>query len=231
MFTSCFGLGENKTRQKVRNLIEVTSRDCNGDDDNEPPVLMEIVSALGIESQWRDRVSPYCIVRLRKEAIHETKSIPHDPNPIWTVKTGAFCLLKIPRKVDDDDAPHDEHSVANNQVDDEKHSDEIDAVIVEVCHSNHCLGVVAVPFLDILQAKGERKEYSIRTKVDSGSNSSKGDDIKVGFEPMHLVDITGLTFILTFHAFIFLVGNLGTTISSSNSRRSYVSPKPVRVQW
>jgi hypothetical protein len=158
---TCFGFGDSKEKQNVRNLLEITGA----------LILMEIVSALDIESEWRDRVNPYCIVRLRDEAIHETKPILHDPNPIWTVKTGSFCLLGIPEELCSSGQREEQNK---KQVDDDQ-NDENHLVIVEVCHGNHCVGVVAISFRDVIQARGERKEYDIRTKL--GGSSSQDNKV------------------------------------------------------
>lgn len=42
-----------------------------------------------------DGMKPYCIVRLGKKVIHQTKKAEGGRNPVWTVSTGAFFLMDV----------------------------------------------------------------------------------------------------------------------------------------
>jgi hypothetical protein len=107
-----------------------------------PNVLMEVVSARGLTSI--KGVDPYCLIRVGSDEVHRTMTIWNDPDPIWTVRTGSLCLLRIPEK----DAEMDDES---------EHS-----VVVEVNHDNQCIGIVTIPFKDVMTKVGEREEFPIR---------------------------------------------------------------------
>ena len=42
-----------------------------------------------------DCMKPYCLVRLGKKVIHQTKKAEGGRNPVWTVSTGAFFLIQV----------------------------------------------------------------------------------------------------------------------------------------
>lgn len=115
-----------------------------------PNVLMEVVSARGLTSI--PGVDPSCLIRVGLKEFHRTKTIWNDPDPIWTVKTGSLCLLWVP---EDDGGEDEEHSV-----------------VVEVNHGNKCIGIVTVPFKDVLCKSGDREEFPIRLKPGA---KRKGD--------------------------------------------------------
>jgi hypothetical protein len=152
----------------------------NNDDKNkpeEPPstcMLLEIVSARDLshkKSLLDQEVDPYCIVRLNGEEAHRTRAISNDPDPIWTVLTGSLCLLKIPTQDEtNDDATKEETK------DDATTQDivsEENSVVVEVCHGNQCLGIVTVPFSQVLESQGDRQEYPV-----SVSPGKEGDVVR-----------------------------------------------------
>jgi hypothetical protein len=124
-----------------------------------PNVLMEVVSARGLTSI--KGVDPYCLVRVGHKEVHRTKIIWNDPDPIWTILTGSLCLLRIP--------PLD--------CKDETGQDEQQSVIVEVNHGNQCIGIVTIPFKDVLVKTGEREEFSIRLKSGTKSDNEGEDDL------------------------------------------------------
>jgi hypothetical protein len=115
-----------------------------------PNVLMEVVSARGLTSI--SGVDPSCLVRVGEKEVHRTNTIWNDPDPIWTVKTGSLCLLWVP---EDEEGEEEEHSV-----------------VVEVNHGNQCIGIVMVPFKDVLSKSGDREEFPIRLKPGA---KKKGD--------------------------------------------------------
>jgi hypothetical protein len=130
----------------------------------EPPgtcVLLEIVSARDLDLSHKKSlldqdVDPYCIVRMNGKEVHKTSTISNDPDPIWTVKTGSLCLLKIPT--------HDGDETTEETIDDaikQNGVSEETSVVVEVCHGNQCLGIVMVPFSKVLESQGDREEYPV----------------------------------------------------------------------
>lgn len=140
----------------------------NNDDKSnpeEPPstcVLLEIVSARDLshkKSLLDHEVDPYCVVRLNGEEVHKTRTISNDPDPIWTVLTGSLCLLKIPTQdeTNDDETREEAKEDATKQ---DVISEE-NSVAVEVCHGNQCLGIVTVPYSQMLESQGDRQEYPV----------------------------------------------------------------------
>jgi hypothetical protein len=130
----------------------------------EPPgtcVLLEIVSARDLDLSHKkglldQEVDPYCIVRLNGKEVHKTSTICNDPDPIWTVKTGSLCLLKIPTQEDDEANEETKDDAIKQNVVSEENS-----VVVEVCHGNQCLGIVTVLFSKVLESQGDRGEYPV----------------------------------------------------------------------
>lgn len=126
----------------------------------DPNVLMEVVSARGLK--FTTGVDPSCLVRVGEKQVHRTQTIWNDPDPIWTVLTGSLLLLSIPEEEDDKK--------------DEKDAED-KSVCVEVCHGNQCIGIVTVPFKDVLQKAGEREEYPIRLKPGTKKEDEENDDL------------------------------------------------------
>jgi hypothetical protein len=106
------------------------------------PVLMEIVSARDLS--LKKSIDPYCIVRCGTTEVHRTKTIYNDPDPIWTVLTGSLCLLRIPKDNNDGD-------------------DSI-CVAIEVNDGSKCIGIVTVPYSEVLKCQGERIEYPLHVR-------------------------------------------------------------------
>mmetsp|Transcript_435 Transcript_435/g.674 ORF Transcript_435/g.674 Transcript_435/m.674 type:complete len:828 (-) Transcript_435:139-2622(-) len=128
------------------------------DDDKEPPtppnVLMEVVSARGLTSI--PGVDPSCLIRVGNKEVHRTNTIWNDPDPIWTVKTKSLCLLWVPKDDNDDE--------------------EQCSVVVEVNHGNQCIGIVTIPFKEVLSKTGDREEFPIRFKP--GRKKKKDEEEK-----------------------------------------------------
>jgi hypothetical protein len=124
-------------------------------------VLLEIVSARDLDLSHKKSlldqdVDPYCIVRMNGKEVHKTSTICNDPDPIWTVRTGSLCLLKIPT--------HDDNETKQETKDDAIKQNgvwEEPSVAVEVCHGFQCLGIVTVPFSKVLESQGDREEYPV----------------------------------------------------------------------
>lgn len=129
----------------------------------DPNVLMEVVSARGLTSI--PGIDPSCLVRVGKKQVHRTDSIWNDPDPIWTVLSGSLCLLRIPEEEDENES---EKGEKENEEDEENKS-----VCVEVCHGNQCVGIVTIPFKNVLQKTGEREEFPIQLKPGT---KKKGED-------------------------------------------------------
>lgn len=121
-----------------------------------PNVLMEVVSARGLTSI--KGVDPYCLIRVGSHEVHRTKTIWNDPDPIWTVRTGSLCLLRIPEE-DSEIIDESEHSV-----------------VVEVNHGNQCIGIVTISFKEVMTKVGEREEFPIRLKPTSKENDNATTD-------------------------------------------------------
>ena len=130
-----------------------------------PNVLMEVVSARGLNSI--KGVDPYCLIRVGGDEVHRTKIIWNDPDPIWTILTGSLCLLHIPQELDEDD---------DSKCDEESHS----VVVVEVNHGNQCIGIVSIPFREILSKIGDREEFPIRLHTNSKQMEDTHDQVVSG---------------------------------------------------
>jgi hypothetical protein len=135
-----------------------------------PNILMEVVSARGLTSITG--VDPYCLVRVGHKEVHRTKVIWNDPDPIWTILTGSLCLLRIPVDCKDETDDDEEHSV-----------------VVEVNHGNQCIGIVTIPFKDVLVKTGEREEFPIRLKSGTNNENATEDFDLVGVENIRFADV------------------------------------------
>ena len=194
------------------------------DDDEEPPstcVLLEIVSARDLshkKSLLDQEVDPYCIVRLKGEEVHRTRSISNDPDPIWTVLTGSLCLLKIPTQEETKGEETKEERNDDAAKNDVVVSEETNSVVVEVCHGIQCLGIVTVPFSQVLESQGDCQEYPVCV-----SPGDEGDVVRdvcvcaIYCSSLSLVHYTVVSFSL-----ISLLGYIGIALSYCHAGRPYI---------
>lgn len=70
------------------------------------PILIEVVSGYNLNRTGHSHVSPRCVIKLDGREVHSTRAINDDPDPIWTVKTKALCIVEL----DDPDIDNSEVS-------------------------------------------------------------------------------------------------------------------------
>jgi hypothetical protein len=157
-------------------------------------VLLEIVGAMGLSNKAKTHIDPYCLVKVRGKEVHRTKAIQDDGNPIWTVKTNSLCLLEIPDgSMSSKSGTTAAATISSNKDDDDDGTEEStkektaestavalsppgaeDSVTIEIYHGMRLLGTATVVFDQVLQAVGDRVEYTIQLppKVSSSNNSN-----------------------------------------------------------
>lgn len=166
-------------------------------------ILMEIVSGRDLDTEHHktlldQEVDPYCVVRFNHcdQKLHQTSTIYNDANPIWTVKTKSLCLVDIPLAEEeenkDDDSPDD------NDNNNETATTESDSIVVEVCHGSQCLGIVTIPFAQVLErCDEERKEYPVCKKENDDSGDAGDRSIQVRTIIKAARSVTGVNGILS----------------------------------
>jgi hypothetical protein len=120
------------------------------DNDQQSPLLVEIVGALGVRHHG-DRVNPSVVVKTGggTTELHRTKAIPHDGNPIWTVLTKSLFVLEVPTDATTEDKTKD------NQ-----------AVRFDVCDGAVRLGTLVLTHRQLREnATGQRMEYQVTATV------------------------------------------------------------------
>lgn len=136
-------------------------------------VLMEVVGAMGLSTQAKTCIDPYCIVKVRSKLVHRTKEIRNDGNPIWTVKTQSLCLLEIPGETSDSTSSTIEGK-QNKSVVEESIPGAGDTVTIEIFHDggvgglqHQRLGTVSIFFDELVAGTGERNEYTVQPAEDA----------------------------------------------------------------
>jgi hypothetical protein len=156
-------------------------------------VLLEVVGAMGLSNKAKTNIDPYCIVKVRRKEAHRTKAIQDDGNPIWTVKTQSLCLLEIPDDSMSSKIVTTTTTTAAHSDDDDDDTEEStkeetsestavalvsppgreDTVTIEICHGMRLLGTVIIYFDEVLQAVGDRVEYTVQPEVPSRNENMK----------------------------------------------------------
>ena len=127
-------------------------------------ILVEIVSAKGLPAADLLSSDPYVVVRMGGVEIHRTSVISKSLNPIWTLKTGSLFLIQK--------TPEQFFSCTSGCIFAIKDYDAVG--------SNEALGTVTVPLEDILDGKGERKEYLVEPEK---SNMKQEGKLYLRFKP------------------------------------------------
>jgi hypothetical protein len=169
--------------------------------DDHISVLVEIVAAYNLpKMDIHGSVDPYVVAFLGQQKIHRTKNLSKNSNPIFTVATNSLFLL------DTDAETFFQSSGLTFVVKD------FDAV-----GRNEIVGKFTVKHADVLQGKGERKEYPLLTsKGEMLSNCL----VALRFKPAEPEDIEFLK---------DLQINQRSKKLGIHASETFVPPKSVRV--
>merc|ERR1712176_138475 len=123
----------------------------------------------------------HCIVKIGSKTIHRTevnnrqKKIATENIAIWTIQTGSLGLVHVPEEQEEpqEEQYRDDEDRENNTISDKGSSD---SVVIEVKQDSKVIGIVTIPFQEILPKQGKREEYPI---IQQESTSRKNNDKEI----------------------------------------------------
>jgi len=148
---------ETDEKEKTSDEANVKTRDLAlGDEDatkEDVKLLVEIVSAMDLPAYDGKSSDPYVVVYHGRDEVHRTKRQNKNLNPVWTVDNGSLFILNV--------SATDFFSSSTGLTFLVKDYDGLS--------SNDVIGKVSISQEDLLQSKGERKEYELATTKKSST--------------------------------------------------------------
>jgi len=153
-----------------------------------PNILFEIISARNVvqmptsseERKEEEAHGYHCIVKIGSKTIHRTEVDNRQKktatvDAIWTIQTGSLGLAHVPEdeeeELQEQQNRDDEERENNNSGEENPNS-----VIIEVKQGTKIIGIVTIPFQEVLPKRGKREEYSI---IQQQQESSRNDNEEI----------------------------------------------------
>jgi len=133
-----------------------------------PNMMFDIISARNVvmpnmcsREEKEECYDCHCVVKIGSKTIHrtevDTKSRNGTDLVIWTLQSGSLGLFYVP---EEEEQQQQRPDVDNKNDSDDEHNNN-NSITIEVKQGTILLGIVTIPFREILAKKGKRDEYPI----------------------------------------------------------------------